>query len=40
MVGAVSILEFIYLAKKPTLLACDENSLFIFEVSGEKLELL
>ena len=40
MVGAVSILEFLHLAKKPTLLACDENSLFVFEFGNNKLELL
>ena len=40
MVGAVSIVEFIYLAKKPTLLACDENNLFVFEFKSNKLNLL
>jgi hypothetical protein len=40
MIGAVSILEFVFLAKKPTLLACDEQSLHIFEFKSNKLNLL
>ena len=40
MIGAVSIVEFLYLAKKPTLLACDEYSLFVFEFNNNKLNLL
>ena len=40
LVGAVSILEFVFLAKKPTLLACDESSLSVFEFKGNKLCLL
>jgi hypothetical protein len=40
MSGSVSILEFVYLAKKPTLLACDEHSLHVFEFKGNKLSLM
>lgn len=40
MVGAVSIVEFLYLAKKPTLLVCDDVSLFVFEFNNNKLTLL
>ena len=38
--GAVSILEFVYLAKKPTLLVCDEQSMCVFEFKSNKLNLL
>lgn len=40
MSGAVSIVEFVFLAKKPTLLACDEHSLYVFEFKSNKLNLL
>lgn len=38
--GAVTVLEFVYLAKKPTLLVCDEQNLCVFEFKSNKLTLL
>lgn len=37
---AITSLEWIYLAKKPTLLACDANSLLVLEFASNELNVL
>ena len=40
MTGCISSLEFVPLAKKPTLLACDDSQLSVFSVKNSELNLL